>query len=157
MTAPYIAGMRGMSRGLLDSLQAVAGPVAVDTLPDDLLRRAGYEKRSVRGWYDRQNDRVYVHPRQAGPYDLAHEFGHRLLAREPGFRNSETGASIFAQEMMRATGRPSEPIAPIAIATDRGLATLPDTARTRERLKGLIGPRLREIGKRAMRTGRDTP
>lgn len=141
MTAPYVLQIPGMSRGLLDSLRIVAGPAAVDTLPDDLVRRIGFEKEGVRGWYDPKGDVVYLHPRKGTPRILAHEFGHRVLQTTPGLRNTQTGAEIFAQEMMRRTGRPVEPIDPLAQASDAPFG-MPDVDELRRLFALLIGERL---------------
>jgi len=142
MTAPYIAQMPGMSRGLLDSLQAVAGPATVDTLPDDLKRRIGYDKEGVGGWYDAQGNVVYIHPRKGTPQILAHEFGHRVLQTTPGVRNSQTGAETFGQEMMRRTGRPVREINPLAVASDAARGDTPDIHELRRLFDILMRERL---------------
>ncbi len=100
-----VVSLPGIGQGWLDTLRAIAGPAAVDTLPSGMkvLRYNGVPY-PVGGWYDNTNDVIHIngdtsvytwfasqitrqgthqHPIEtANPAGvLAHEFGHRFQLR----------------------------------------------------------------------------
>jgi hypothetical protein len=97
-----VVNLPGIGQGWLDTLRAVAGPAAVDTLPTAMQGSLSQGHRyPVGGWYDEVQDVVYINPDTAvytafarqitrqGTHQhpletanpagvLAHEFGHRF-------------------------------------------------------------------------------